>query len=328
VSQPRCGFTALSADRYDPYGNRAAHTGTVDSPIGYSGNWTDPTTGLIYLRARDYDPHTAQFLSVDPYVDQTHQPYAYVGNSPLLSTDPTGLFAGESFIDTLVTSGPADWLAGVLTTGVTGDVATTFEGIGDGVTGGLTGDIRNVLSPGSNCFVNHNGFYFGGTITGALFVIIATAGAGGEVGLADAGDLAENASDIASTVRGDSAGDGYAADIIDGGREDGQTVFAGHGELRSGDTTTVPEGTTLNIYSNSAGKLSDIDGQAIESGAARAPTATYGPGDAVPNYTLKTPDNLTVYSGSTTVDESTPLSQLLRPNMGICHWAACTVNRF
>ena len=55
----------------------------MDSPIGYSGNWTDPDTGLIYLRARDYDPATAQFMTVDPQVDSTHQPYAYVANDPL-----------------------------------------------------------------------------------------------------------------------------------------------------------------------------------------------------------------------------------------------------
>jgi uncharacterized protein RhaS with RHS repeats len=48
----------------------------------------------VYLRARDYDPATAQFLTVDRAVDSTHQPYAYVTNDPLNSTDPTGLYVG------------------------------------------------------------------------------------------------------------------------------------------------------------------------------------------------------------------------------------------
>jgi hypothetical protein len=50
-------------------------------------------TGLDYMRAREYDPTTEQFLSIDPAVDSTRQPYAYAGNNPLLSVDPTGLDA-------------------------------------------------------------------------------------------------------------------------------------------------------------------------------------------------------------------------------------------
>jgi hypothetical protein len=38
---------------------------------------------LIYLRARTYDPATAQFLSVDPFESITGEPYSYVGDNPL-----------------------------------------------------------------------------------------------------------------------------------------------------------------------------------------------------------------------------------------------------
>jgi uncharacterized protein RhaS with RHS repeats len=40
---------------------------------------------------RYYDPATAQFLSVDPDVATTGEPYAFVGNDPLNATDPLGL---------------------------------------------------------------------------------------------------------------------------------------------------------------------------------------------------------------------------------------------
>ena len=40
---------------------------------------------------RYYDPTTDQFLSVDPDVARTNQPYTYVNDSPLNATDPTGL---------------------------------------------------------------------------------------------------------------------------------------------------------------------------------------------------------------------------------------------
>jgi hypothetical protein len=52
----------------------------------------DPETGLIYLRARYYDPATAQFLSRDPAVALTQSAYGYVDGNPLNSTDPTGMW--------------------------------------------------------------------------------------------------------------------------------------------------------------------------------------------------------------------------------------------
>jgi RHS repeat-associated protein len=76
---------------FDAFGGVVSRTGTASTAVGFTGNWTDPDTGLVYLRARDYDPATGQFLTVDPAVDATRQPYAYVGNNPVMLTDPTGL---------------------------------------------------------------------------------------------------------------------------------------------------------------------------------------------------------------------------------------------
>jgi RHS repeat-associated protein len=81
---------AEGTTEYDPYGNRVAHTGSADSSIGFSGNWADPETSLIYMRARDYDPSTGQFISIDPQIESTHLPYGYAANDPLLLVDPTG----------------------------------------------------------------------------------------------------------------------------------------------------------------------------------------------------------------------------------------------
>lgn len=44
-----------------------------------------------WLVDRYYDPATAQFLSVDPDVAETGQPYAYTADDPLNSTDRLGL---------------------------------------------------------------------------------------------------------------------------------------------------------------------------------------------------------------------------------------------
>jgi len=43
---------------------------------------------------RYYDPASYQFLSIDPKVGTTLQPYAFVGGDPLNSTDPLGLSSG------------------------------------------------------------------------------------------------------------------------------------------------------------------------------------------------------------------------------------------
>ena len=52
----------------------------------------DAESGLIYLRARYYDPATGQFLSRDPLVALTGEAYGYAGNNPLNGTDPLGLY--------------------------------------------------------------------------------------------------------------------------------------------------------------------------------------------------------------------------------------------
>ena len=75
---------------YDAYGNLTGKTGTATSALGYDSQYTNSDTGLIYLRAREYDPATGQFLSVDPEVELTREVYGYAKDNPLSSGDPTG----------------------------------------------------------------------------------------------------------------------------------------------------------------------------------------------------------------------------------------------
>lgn len=76
---------------YDPYGKLAGSTGSASNPFGYAGQYTDNETGLQYLRARYYDPSTAQFLTVDPADNLTGSRYGYTDGNPLNASDPTGL---------------------------------------------------------------------------------------------------------------------------------------------------------------------------------------------------------------------------------------------
>ncbi len=82
-----------SINDYTPYGVRQQQPGSnnIGSVLAYGTGMTDPATGLIYLVNRWYDPATAQFLSVDPMVATTGQPYQYVAGDPLDAQDPLGL---------------------------------------------------------------------------------------------------------------------------------------------------------------------------------------------------------------------------------------------
>jgi RHS repeat-associated protein len=74
---------------YSAYGTPTCE-GTTTTPLGWDGQYTSSDTGLIYMRARVYDPATAQFLTVDPEVGTTRAPYTYAGDNPLNEADPSG----------------------------------------------------------------------------------------------------------------------------------------------------------------------------------------------------------------------------------------------
>lgn len=116
-------------------------------------------------------------------------------------------------------------------------------------------------------------------------------------------------------------------------------VFAGHGAIRPGDpsTVTIPEGTSLTMYIRHGMPISDQLGYAIETNdiatmarvEARGPDFyekfTYPAGSSIPDYSLLPGPNLHIAPTSRTVDRPTRLSELLEPNMGDWHWAACRV---
>jgi RHS repeat-associated protein len=78
---------------YSAYGTLTCE-GTTTTPLGYDAQYTNTDTGLIYLRAREYDPATAQFLTRDPLAEISGEPYSYAGDNPLSHSDPTGLLLG------------------------------------------------------------------------------------------------------------------------------------------------------------------------------------------------------------------------------------------
>ncbi|MEV7419038.1 RHS repeat-associated core domain-containing protein [Streptomyces sp. NPDC089919] len=78
-----------------PFGAaRGAQPGTWAGDRGFLGGTTDEATLTVHLGAREYDPATGRFLSVDPVLDlddpQAAQGYTYADNNPTTKGDPTG----------------------------------------------------------------------------------------------------------------------------------------------------------------------------------------------------------------------------------------------
>jgi len=84
---------AVTADReWSPYG---AEVGGAQAGLGYTGEWQDADVGLVYLRARWYQPTLSQFISPDPVTPDFRNPpsinrYLYSFGNPLHFTDPSG----------------------------------------------------------------------------------------------------------------------------------------------------------------------------------------------------------------------------------------------
>jgi RHS repeat-associated protein len=77
---------------YDPYGNTTSSAPDYKNPFRFAGQYTDAATGLIYMRARWYDPATAEFVASDPDA-LSGEPYVYADGDPVNNSDPLGLCA-------------------------------------------------------------------------------------------------------------------------------------------------------------------------------------------------------------------------------------------
>ncbi len=79
---------------YDSFGNSP---GNARTRYGYTGRERDPDTGLLYYRARFYDPLVGRFVSEDPAgFNGGANWYGYVANQPVDSVDPMGLWSTDA----------------------------------------------------------------------------------------------------------------------------------------------------------------------------------------------------------------------------------------
>jgi len=89
----------LKSYDYDIWGNTKSISSNATKPFSnpyrYSGEIFDDESGLIYLRARYYNPSTGRFITKDTYEGSLINPlsqnlYTYVENNPLKYIDPSG----------------------------------------------------------------------------------------------------------------------------------------------------------------------------------------------------------------------------------------------
>ncbi|MEU8975944.1 RHS repeat-associated core domain-containing protein [Streptomyces monashensis] len=81
--------------QFTPYGAPRGQTTTWTDNRGFLNAPTDTDTGLTIIGARQYDPGTGRFISLDPLFEATSPQelngYSYAGDNPVTNSDPTGL---------------------------------------------------------------------------------------------------------------------------------------------------------------------------------------------------------------------------------------------
>ena len=102
------GGAVMNSYRYGPFGEEHRFLSTLDDPLRYLGGLgaTDEGNGLLFMRARYYDPQLGRFTQRDP-VGGAQGPnlYQYAAGDPVNRLDPFGTFwgselfwAGEKFM--------------------------------------------------------------------------------------------------------------------------------------------------------------------------------------------------------------------------------------
>ena len=93
------GGTQVGTQTYYPYGSLRTSSGNLYTDYTFTGQKVDANQ-LMFYASRYYDPSLGRFAQPDSIVPNVYNPqslnrYAYVLNSPLKYTDPTGHFECE-----------------------------------------------------------------------------------------------------------------------------------------------------------------------------------------------------------------------------------------
>ena len=89
---------------FSPFGVPLGESG--GEPYGFTGEQWDASMGLVYLRARYYDPVTGRFITRDVWPGDYQNPqslngFSYVENNPVNQTDPSGFLSDKLIEESL-----------------------------------------------------------------------------------------------------------------------------------------------------------------------------------------------------------------------------------
>jgi RHS repeat-associated protein len=128
--------TQVTSTTYSTYGTPSTTDLTSTAPtssIGYASSYALPgDTGFDDMRARDYNPATATFTSIDPALSQSGQPYLYAGNSPVSATDPSGSLCSGCGEWSLTPEDILEWAGEILSGKNPGQILEEMGGVPSG----------------------------------------------------------------------------------------------------------------------------------------------------------------------------------------------------
>ena len=121
----------VQAYGYDEYGMALVSEGGVEQPFRYTREQYDDSTGLVYLRARYYDPESGQFVTRDDFGGNIVQPtslhrYSYVTNRPTIFSDPSGR-CGPARVAVAIMVGSGEGAAAVEALAVLGTASYVYR---------------------------------------------------------------------------------------------------------------------------------------------------------------------------------------------------------
>ncbi|MFG2677365.1 RHS repeat-associated core domain-containing protein [Streptomyces sp. NPDC048445] len=154
--------TWATTKRYTtPFGaNRGTAPTAWPDDKGFLGKPADTTTGLTHIGAREYDPGIGQFISVDPVLaldqHQSLNGYSYANNTPVTSSDPTGLMrdgggdCGATHTCNSDEPGADNCYAGNMSASCIGIAGNTMGNTGTGDTDGTASTDSSGSATGNN----------------------------------------------------------------------------------------------------------------------------------------------------------------------------------